>query len=345
MCLTHVHSTAIIASQSRLVQVMEKIYGDAAYSNPAFTEYKRAIEAIESESKEGLDQGFQKSVLEPLARYISYFPEVNEAVKRRNKKLLDYDAQRSKVRKLIDKPSEDPNRLPRAEQEANLSRELYENINTILIEELPKLIDLRVPYLDPVFEALVKCELLFSQTGYEKLEIIRDRMPPPDERSVDDILQQMRDLTICEKKESKKEEVTLQYISPIAHPLADKKVEKKIYKTIKKASKVKHIRRGVKEVGKALRKGEKGIVIIASDISPVDVVSHLPVLCEDHNVPYVFVTSKAQLGEASSTKRPTSVTMIVYGGKKNDVKAAADYKELYDECFTTAKDLVEKLVY
>lgn len=54
-----------------------------------------------------------KAVIEPLARYVSYFPEVNEAIKRRNKKLLDYDAQRSKVRKLIDKPSEDPQRLPR----------------------------------------------------------------------------------------------------------------------------------------------------------------------------------------------------------------------------------------
>jgi hypothetical protein len=66
----------------------------------------------------------------------------------------------------------------------------------------------------------------------------------------------------------------------------------------------------------------------------------MPVLCEDSNVPYVFVPSKEQLGEASSTKRPTSVTMIVFGGKNKDVKAAADYKELYDECYAQAKDLV-----
>lgn len=106
------------------------------------------------------------------------------------------------------------------------------------------------------------------------------------------------------------------------------------------ASKVKHVRRGVKEVGKALRKGEKGLVIIAGDISPLDVISHMPVLCEDSNVPYVFVPSKEELGEASSTKRPTSVTMIVLGGKGKDMKAAADYKELYDECHSAAKDLV-----
>lgn len=42
----------------------------------------------------------------------------------------------------------------------------------------------------------------------------------------------------------------------------------------------------------------------------MDVISHIPVLCEDHNIPYVFVTSRADLGAASNTKRPTSVVLI-----------------------------------
>lgn len=66
-------------------------------------------------------------------------------------------------------------------------------------------------------------------------------------------------------------------MAQIAHPLAGKKLTKKILKTVKKgmnlwypslqtielwcgmiASKLKHIKRGVKEVVKGLRKGEKG---------------------------------------------------------------------------------------
>lgn len=54
----------------------------------------------------------------------------------------------------------------------------------------------------------------------------------------------------------------------------------------------------------------------------MDVISHLPVLCEDHGVPYVFVPSRAELGAAGSTKRPTSVVMIGKekgkGGKKKE---------------------------
>ncbi|KAF7724175.1 snoRNA-binding protein [Apophysomyces ossiformis] len=156
-----------------------------------------------------------------------------------------------------------------------------------------------------------------------------------------------------EKKEKKEKKVkteegessVIRHVSPIAHPLAEKKLTKKLFKTAKKASKVKHVRRGVKEVAKSLRKGEKGLVIIAGDISPIDVISHMPVLCEDHNVPYIFVPSKEELGEAVATKRPTSVAMIVLGGKQQKAETAEDYKEMYEECFEAAKKLNEALVY
>lgn len=79
---------------------------------------------------------------------------------------------------------------------------------------------------------------------------------------------------------------------------------------MKKASQAKFVRRGVKEVVKALRKGEKGFCIIAGDISPIDVVSHLPIMCEDRQIPYYYVPSKIDLGAAACTKRPTSCVLI-----------------------------------
>ncbi len=56
--------------------------------------------------------------------------------------------------------------------------------------------------------------------------------------------------------------------------------------------KSKLVRRGVKETVKAVRKGQAGLVIIAADISPIDVLSHLPILCEDKGVPYMYVRSR-----------------------------------------------------
>lgn len=120
---------------------------------------------------------------------------------------------------------------------------------------------------------------------------------------------------------------------PFAKPLASKKLNKKVLKTVKKASKAKHVKRGVKEVVKALRKGEKGLVIIAGDISTPDVISHIPVLCEDSSVPYIFIPSKEDLGSAGATKRPTSCVFVIpSGGKsKKNAEKAEEYKDAYDE--------------
>ena len=84
--------------------------------------------------------------------------------------------------------------------EANQARDVYERLNNQLVEELPRLVDLRVPYLDPCFEALVKSQLAFSQDAYERLSGLQQHMGQNShnvEGVVESVLQQMRDLTIC----------------------------------------------------------------------------------------------------------------------------------------------------
>lgn len=34
------------------------------------------------------------------------------------------------------------------------------------------------------------------------------------------------------------------------------------------------------------------VCIIAGDISPIDVIIHIPVMCEDRDIPYIYVPSK-----------------------------------------------------
>ena len=115
------------------------------------------------------------------------------------------------------------------------------------------------------------------------------------------------------------------------------------------------LKRGVKEVVKALRKSPSSstrisdatpnsIVVLAADISPMDVISHIPVLCEDHNVPYIYVTSRAELGMAGQTKRPTSVVMVTsvaQGGGAKKKEGEADAKEKEEEWTETYRGLVK----
>ena len=131
---------------------------------------------------------------------------------------------------------------------------------------------------------------------------------------------------------SKTYEERCEAVNVICHPLASEKSTKKIHKLVKKASSKKVIRRGVKEVIKGIRKGEKGLAILAGDIYPVDVISHIPILLEEKEIPYLFVPSKQDLGAAACTKRPTSVVLI-----KSPLPKEFDGQELYDKLSKEAK--------
>ena len=112
-------------------------------------------------------------------------------------------------------------------------------------------------------------------------------------------------------------------ILPIAKPLADDKLARKVLKLAKSATARKQVKRGVKEVVKALRKGATGVCVLAGDVSPVDVIAHLPVFCEDKGVGYVWVSSKEALGAAGLTKRPTSCMLVLATRPAGAAAAAA----------------------
>lgn len=128
-------------------------------------------------------------------------------------------------------------------------------------------------------------------------------------------------------EEEKDGEVTyeekLNYVSIIAKPMASKKLAGRIYKLIKKASKHKtFLRDGLKDVQSRLKKGETGIVIFAGNVSPIEVMCHLPAICEEKAIPYIYTPSREDLGAAMGTKRGSLVVMVRENG---------EYQEAYDK--------------
>ncbi|RZC37245.1 Ribosomal L7Ae domain containing protein [Asbolus verrucosus] len=127
--------------------------------------------------------------------------------------------------------------------------------------------------------------------------------------------------------EAKGDELTyeekLEHCSVIAKPMASKKLTKKCYKLIKKAAKHKtYLRNGLKDVQRRIRKGETGIVIFAGDITPVEIMCHLPAVCEDKDIPYVYTPSRKDLGAALGVMRGCLVVLV---------RPHEEYKENFDE--------------
>lgn len=54
---------------------------------------------------------------------------------------------------------------------------------------------------------------------------------------------------------------------------------------------------------KTLNRGISEFIVMAADTEPIEILLHLPLLCEDKNVPYVFVPSKSALGRACGVSR------------------------------------------
>ncbi len=93
-------------------------------------------------------------------------------------------------------------------------------------------------------------------------------------------------------------------MNPKAYPLADAALTTKIMTLIQQAVNYKQLRRGANEATKTLNRGLSEFIVMAADAEPLEIILHLPLLCEDKNVPYVFVRSKQALGRACGVSRP-----------------------------------------
>lgn len=81
------------------------------------------------------------------------------------------------------------------------------------------------------------------------------------------------------------------------------------------------IRKGANETTKAIEKGNAKLVVYAADVTPKEVIMHLPLLCKDKNIPCVEIAKKDDLGAAAGLAVPTAAVAIV---KEGDAKAAIE---------------------
>lgn len=118
-----------------------------------------------------------------------------------------------------------------------------------------------------------------------------------------------------------------------AYPLADSKTTNSLLDLVQQAQNYKQLKKGANEVTKSLNRGHAQLVLLAADTEPLEIILHLPLLCEDKNVPYVYLKSKAALGRACGVSRPV-IACVINGEKGSPLKPQID----------EAKDAVEQLL-
>lgn len=80
---------------------------------------------------------------------------------------------------------------------------------------------------------------------------------------------------------------------------------------IQQAANYKQLKKGANEATKTLNRGISEFIVMSADAEPLEILLHLPLLCEDKNVPYVFVASKQALGRACGVSRPVIACSVL----------------------------------
>lgn len=79
------------------------------------------------------------------------------------------------------------------------------------------------------------------------------------------------------------------------------------------------VAKGTNEVTKFVERGNADLVVIAEDVDPAEIVAHIPVLAEEKEIPYVYLATKDQVGEAAGLTVGTASACIVDAGDAEDL--------------------------
>jgi len=79
------------------------------------------------------------------------------------------------------------------------------------------------------------------------------------------------------------------------------------------------IKKGSNEATKAIERGAAILVLIGADVQPEEVVMHLPALCDEKKVPYLFVKRQNDIGAASGLAVGSAAAAIVKPGKAKEI--------------------------
>ena len=75
------------------------------------------------------------------------------------------------------------------------------------------------------------------------------------------------------------------------------------------------VKKGTNEVTKAIERGTAELVLVAEDVSPEEIVMHLPELAEERGIPLLFVGSQDDVGHAAGLEVGSAAAAIVDAGE------------------------------
>lgn len=100
---------------------------------------------------------------------------------------------------------------------------------------------------------------------------------------------------------------------------APEELQNKALEALELARDTGKIKKGANEATKAVERSTAQLVLIGGDVEPEEIVMHLGPLCDEKQIPYIFVNRQNDIGAASGLEVGSTAAAIVKPGKAKEI--------------------------
>lgn len=93
----------------------------------------------------------------------------------------------------------------------------------------------------------------------------------------------------------------------------------KILEAVEVANVTGKIKKGANETTKAVERGNAELAIVAEDVSPEEIVMHIPIISEEKDTPCVEVPKQDDLGASAGLEVGSSAVAITEAGEAEEL--------------------------
>ena len=93
------------------------------------------------------------------------------------------------------------------------------------------------------------------------------------------------------------------------------------------------LKKGSNEVTKAAQRGTAQMIVMAENVNPAELLAHIPLICKEKKIPFIYVEDQAYLAEAAGMS----------SGAKTAAIALMEVSKGAQEAFSGVKDQADAL--
>ena len=110
-------------------------------------------------------------------------------------------------------------------------------------------------------------------------------------------------------------------------------VQEQVYEMVKSLGKdgKGRLKKGANEVTKAAERGTAQMIVMAENVNPGELLAHIPMICKEKSIPFIYVNDQAYLAEAAGMSTGTrTVAIAVMSVEKDAMDRFKEVKSHYE---------------